>query len=33
VAFDGDPLADAATLLDPRLVVTNGVVAVEGVGL
>jgi len=33
VAFDGDPLVDAATLFDPRLVVTNGVIAVEGVGL
>jgi imidazolonepropionase-like amidohydrolase len=33
VAFDGDPLADAATLFDPRLVVTNGVIEVEGVGL
>ena len=33
VAFDGDPLSDAATLFDPRLVITNGVIAVEGIGL
>ena len=33
VAFDGDPLADAATLFDPRLVITNGVIALEGLGL
>ena len=33
VAFDGDPLSDAATIFDPRLVITNGVIAVEGVGL
>jgi imidazolonepropionase-like amidohydrolase len=33
VAFDGDPIADSATLFDPRLVISDGVAAVEGVGL
>ena len=33
VAYDGDPLADNRTLYDPRLVVSDGRVAVEGYGL
>jgi imidazolonepropionase-like amidohydrolase len=33
VAYDGDPLADNRTLYDPRLVVSDGRVVVEGFGL
>jgi imidazolonepropionase-like amidohydrolase len=33
VVCDGDPLGDAATLLEPRLVVSDGLVVVEGLGL
>ena len=33
VAYDGDPLADATTLFEPRLVVSDGRILVEGFGL
>jgi imidazolonepropionase-like amidohydrolase len=33
VAFDGDPLADSRTLFEPRLVISDGRVVVEGLGL
>ena len=33
VAYDGDPLADDLTLLEPRLVVSDGRIVVEGFGL
>ena len=33
VVFDGDPLNDERTLLDPRLVVSDGRIVVEGFGL
>jgi len=33
VAFDGDPLADGRTLFEPRLVVSDGNIRVEGYGL
>ena len=33
VVYDGDPLADSLTFLDPRLVVSDGRVVLEGVGL
>jgi imidazolonepropionase-like amidohydrolase len=33
VVFDGDPLADVDTLFEPRLVVGNGRIALEGAGL
>jgi imidazolonepropionase-like amidohydrolase len=33
VAYDGDPLADTRTLFEPRLVVSDGRIAVEGVAL
>jgi imidazolonepropionase-like amidohydrolase len=33
VAYDGDPLADDLTLLEPRLVISDGRIVVEGVGL
>lgn len=33
VAYDGDPLADANTLFEPRLVVSDGKVLIEGLGL
>jgi imidazolonepropionase-like amidohydrolase len=33
VVFDGDPLADARTLFEPRLVVSDGHIVVEGLGL
>jgi imidazolonepropionase-like amidohydrolase len=33
VAYDGNPLADSLTLLEPRLVVSNGRIVLEGVGL
>ena len=33
VVYDGDPLADSRTLFEPRLVISNGEVVVEGVGL
>jgi imidazolonepropionase-like amidohydrolase len=33
VAYDGDPLADARTLFEPRLVVSDGGILVEGLGL
>jgi imidazolonepropionase-like amidohydrolase len=33
VAYDGDPLADGRTLFEPRLVVTDGKILVEGLGL
>jgi imidazolonepropionase-like amidohydrolase len=32
VAYDGDPLADARTLFEPRLVVSDGRILVEGLG-
>src|SRR5262245_42511414 len=33
VVYEGDPLADSAMLFEPRLVVSDGEVVVEGVGL
>ena len=33
VAFDGDPLADSKSFFEPRLVVSDGKIAVEGAGL
>ncbi len=33
VAYDGDPLADGRTLFEPRLVVSDGRILVEGLGL
>jgi imidazolonepropionase-like amidohydrolase len=33
VAFDGDPLADSKSFFEPRLVVSDGKMAVEGAGL
>jgi imidazolonepropionase-like amidohydrolase len=33
VAFEGDPLADSAMLFEPRLVVSDGRIVLEGVGL
>lgn len=33
VAYDGDPLADAGVLFEPRLVVSDGKILVEGFGL
>ena len=33
VVYDGDPLADSLTLFDPRLVVSDGRIVVEGIGL
>jgi imidazolonepropionase-like amidohydrolase len=33
VVYEGDPLADVRTMFDPRLVVSDGRVAVEGAGL
>ena len=33
VAYDGDPLADGRTLFEPRLVVSDGKILVEGLGL
>jgi imidazolonepropionase-like amidohydrolase len=33
VAYDGDPLADPLTLFEPRLVVSDGKILVEGLGL
>jgi imidazolonepropionase-like amidohydrolase len=33
VVYDGDPLADGSTFFDPRLVVSDGRVVVEGAGL
>jgi imidazolonepropionase-like amidohydrolase len=33
VAFDGDPLTDSRTFFEPRLVVSDGKIAVEGAGL
>lgn len=33
VAFEGDPLADSAMLFEPRLVVSDGRILFEGVGL
>ncbi len=33
VAYDGDPLADGNTLFEPRLVVSDGRIVVEGLGL
>lgn len=33
VAYDGDPLVDATTMFEPRLVVSDGRVLVEGFGL
>lgn len=33
IAYDGDPLADGRTLFEPRLVVSDGSILVEGLGL
>jgi imidazolonepropionase-like amidohydrolase len=33
VVYDGDPLTDSMTLFDPRLVVSDGRILVEGFGL
>lgn len=33
VVYDGDPLADGRTLFDPRLVISDGRMVVEGAGL
>ena len=33
VAYDGDPLADGRTLFEPRLVVSDGRILIEGLGL
>jgi imidazolonepropionase-like amidohydrolase len=33
VAYDGDPLADSRVLFEPRLVVSDGAIVVEGAGL
>jgi imidazolonepropionase-like amidohydrolase len=33
VVFDGDPLAESDMLFEPRLVVSDGRILVEGVGL
>ena len=33
VVYDGDPLADANALFEPRLVISDGKVVVEGAGL
>jgi imidazolonepropionase-like amidohydrolase len=33
VAYDGDPLADGRTLFEPRLVVSDGKILIEGLGL
>ena len=33
VVYDGDPLADTNAFFEPRLVISNGVVVVEGAGL
>ncbi len=33
VAYDGDPLSDSNTFFEPRLVISNGNVVVEGAGL
>lgn len=33
VAYDGDPLADARALFEPRLVVSDGRILIEGLGL
>ncbi len=33
VAYDGDPLADSKSLFEPRLVVSNGRIVIEGAGL
>ena len=33
VAYDGDPLADSKSFFEPRLVVSDGKIAVEGAGL
>jgi len=32
-AYDGDPLTDSTTLFEPRLVISNGEIVVEGAGL
>jgi len=32
-AYDGDPLVDDRTLFEPRLVVSDGKILVEGLGL
>ncbi len=33
VVYDGDPLADSRTFFEPRLVISNGRIVLEGVGL
>jgi hypothetical protein len=33
VAYDGNPLEDATMLFEPRLIVSDGNIAVEGLGL
>ena len=33
VAYDGDPLTDGRTLFEPRLVISDGKILVEGLGL
>ena len=33
VAYDGDPLSDTRTFFEPRLVVSDGRIVVEGAGL
>jgi imidazolonepropionase-like amidohydrolase len=33
VVFDGDPLTDSRTLFEPRLVISDGRIAVEGAAL
>jgi imidazolonepropionase-like amidohydrolase len=33
VVYDGDPLIDSRTLFEPRLVISDGKVAIEGAGL
>src|SRR5262245_15753629 len=33
VAFDGDPIGDANTLFEPRLVVSDGRILIKGLGL
>ena len=33
VAYDGDPLTDSKTFFEPRLVVSDGRIAVEGAAL
>jgi imidazolonepropionase-like amidohydrolase len=33
VAYDGDPLADSTVFFEPRLVISDGRIALEGAGL